>query len=57
MTYHAPLADIALALKYGASLAPAIEQGLFGDLSMEDVDASPEAGRSPRSAGTAQPDR
>ena len=46
MTYHAPLADIALALKYGASLAPAIEQGLFGDLSMEDVDAIvAEAGR------------
>ena len=46
VTYHAPLADIALALKYGASLAPAIEQGLFGDLSMEDVDAIvAEAGR------------
>jgi alkylation response protein AidB-like acyl-CoA dehydrogenase len=46
VTYRAPLADIGFALKYGAALAPAIEQGLFGDLSMDDVDAVlAEAGR------------
>ncbi len=46
MTYQAPLADIGFALKYGAALAPAIEQGLFGDLTMDDVDAVlAEAGR------------
>jgi alkylation response protein AidB-like acyl-CoA dehydrogenase len=34
------------ALKYGAALAPALEQGLFGDLTMDDVDAVlAEAGR------------
>src|ERR1700733_10433830 len=46
MTYHAPLADMGFALKYGAQLAPALEQGLFGDLTMDDVDAVlAEAGR------------
>ncbi|MGD0025343.1 MAG: acyl-CoA dehydrogenase family protein, partial [Xanthobacteraceae bacterium] len=46
MTYQAPLADIRFALKYGAALAPAIEQGLFGDLTMDDIDAVlAEAGR------------
>jgi len=34
------------ALKYGAALLPALEQGFFGDLSMDDVDAVlTEAGR------------
>jgi alkylation response protein AidB-like acyl-CoA dehydrogenase len=46
MTYRAPLADIEFALKYGTSLAPAIEQGLFGDLTMDVVEAVlTEAGR------------
>ena len=39
MTYKAPLADIAFALKYGASFSSAIDQGLFGELTMDDVDA------------------
>ena len=39
MTYHAPLADMGFALKYGAALMPALEQGFFGDLSMDDVEA------------------
>ena len=46
MTYKAPLADIGFALKYGAGLKPAIEQGLFGELTLDDVDAVlAEAGR------------
>ena len=46
MTYSAPLADMGFALKYGAALLPALEQGFFGDLSMDDVDAVlTEAGR------------
>ena len=46
MTYQAPLADIGFALKYGAGLGPAIDEGLFGDLSMDVVDAVlAEAGR------------
>ncbi len=46
MSYRAPLNEIGLALKYGAALGPAIEQGLFGDLSLDDVDAVlAEAGR------------
>jgi acyl-CoA dehydrogenase len=46
VTYHAPLADISFALKYGASLLPAIEEGFFGDLTMDDVEAVlAEAGR------------
>ncbi|MDR3420760.1 MAG: acyl-CoA dehydrogenase [Xanthobacteraceae bacterium] len=46
MTYHAPLADMDFALKYGAALLPALEQGFFGDLGMDDVDAVlAEAGR------------
>ena len=46
MNYRAPIADIALALKHAANLAPAIEQGLFGDLSIDDIDAIvAEAGR------------
>ena len=39
MTYHAPLPDISFALKYGASLLPALEEGLLGDLTMDDVEA------------------
>ena len=46
MTYQAPLADMVFALKYGAALAPALEQGFFGDLTMDDVEAVlAEAGR------------
>lgn len=46
MTYHAPLADMSFALKYGASLLPALEEGFLGDLSMDDVEAVlSEAGR------------
>ncbi len=46
MSYRAPLNEIGLALKYGAALGPAIEQGLFGELSLDDVDAVlAEAGR------------
>jgi acyl-CoA dehydrogenase len=46
MTYKAPLADIGFALKYGTSFSSALEQGLFGELTMDDVDAVlSEAGR------------
>jgi acyl-CoA dehydrogenase len=46
VTYQAPLADMGFALKYGAALAPALEEGFFGDLSMDDVEAVlTEAGR------------
>jgi acyl-CoA dehydrogenase len=46
VTYHAPLADMGYALKHGAALSAAIEQGFFGDLSMDDIDAVlAEAGR------------
>jgi alkylation response protein AidB-like acyl-CoA dehydrogenase len=46
VTYRAPLADIGSALKYAAPLLPAIEQGLFGDLGGEDIEAIvAEAGR------------
>src|SRR6516225_8451219 len=46
VTYRAPLADIASALKHAATLTPAIEQGLFGELGIEDIDAiAAEAGR------------
>ena len=46
MSYRAPLADIASALKHAATLTPAIEQGLFGELGIEDIDAIvAEAGR------------
>jgi 3-(methylsulfanyl)propanoyl-CoA dehydrogenase len=46
VTYRAPLADMGFALKYGAALAPALEQGFFGDLTMDDVEAVlAEAGR------------
>jgi acyl-CoA dehydrogenase len=46
VTYRAPLADMSFALKYGAALASALEEGFFGDLTMDDVDAVlTEAGR------------
>jgi acyl-CoA dehydrogenase len=46
MTYKAPLADITIALKHGASLSAAVEQGLFGELTLDDIDAIlAEAGR------------
>ncbi len=46
MTYQAPLADIGFALKYSAALKSALDEGLFGDLTMDDVDAVlTEAGR------------
>jgi acyl-CoA dehydrogenase len=46
MTYRAPLADIGFALKYAAGLPAAIDEGLFGDLTLDDVDAVlAEAGR------------
>ena len=46
MTYQPPLPDMSFALKYGASLLPALEEGFLGDLSMDDVEAVlTEAGR------------
>jgi alkylation response protein AidB-like acyl-CoA dehydrogenase len=46
VTYRAPLADIAFALKHGAGLTPALAEGLFGDLGEDVVDAVlAEAGR------------
>jgi hypothetical protein len=46
MNYQAPLADIGFALKHGAGLGQAIEEGLFGDLTIDVVDAVlEEAGR------------
>ena len=46
MPYHAPLADMSFALKYGAWLLPALDEGFLGDLTMDDVEAVlTEAGR------------
>jgi acyl-CoA dehydrogenase len=46
VTYQAPLPDMGFALKYGASLLPALEEGFLGDLTMDDVEAVlAEAGR------------
>ena len=46
MTYRAPLADIDRAIKHTAALGSAIEEGLFGDLTLDDVEAViAEAGR------------
>jgi alkylation response protein AidB-like acyl-CoA dehydrogenase len=46
VTYRAPLTDINLALKHAAGLAPALEQGLLGELGIEDIEAIvAEAGR------------
>jgi acyl-CoA dehydrogenase len=46
VTYQAPLPDMSFALKYGASLLPALQEGFLGDLTMDDVEAVlAEAGR------------
>jgi acyl-CoA dehydrogenase len=46
VTYRTPLADIEFALKYGAGFSAALDEGLFGDLSMDVVEAVlAEAGR------------
>jgi acyl-CoA dehydrogenase len=46
VTYRAPLADIGLALKYATPLLPVLDQGLLGELGIEDIDAIvAEAGR------------
>ena len=46
MTFQAPVADIKFALDHAAGLAAAIREGLFGDLSDDDVEAVlAEAGR------------
>jgi hypothetical protein len=46
VTYHAPLPDMSFALKHGASLLPALQEGFLGDLTMDDVEAVlAEAGR------------
>ena len=46
MSYRAPLADIGSALKHAATLLPAIEQGLLGEVGIDDIDAIvAEAGR------------
>jgi alkylation response protein AidB-like acyl-CoA dehydrogenase len=39
MTYRAPVADIAFALKHAAGLKPALDEGLYGDLTEDVVDA------------------
>src|SRR6266568_1543643 len=46
MTYRAPVADIAFALKHAAGLKAALAEGLYGDLDEETVDSVlQEAGR------------
>jgi acyl-CoA dehydrogenase len=46
VTYRAPLADIGFALKHGAAFSSALDEGLFGDLTMDVVEAVlAEAGR------------
>ena len=46
MTYRAPVADIAFALKHASGFAPALAEGLYGDLAEDVVDAVlAEAGR------------
>ncbi len=46
MSYRAPVADIAFALKHGAGMNDALSQGLYGDLGPDDLDAIlDEAGR------------
>jgi 3-(methylsulfanyl)propanoyl-CoA dehydrogenase len=46
MTYRAPVADIAFALKHGAGFERALADGLFGELGADEVDAVlAEAGR------------
>ena len=39
MTYRAPVADIAFTLKHSAGLQRALEEGLYGDLTEDVVDA------------------
>ena len=39
MTYRAPVADIAFALKHAAGFGPALAEGLYGDLA-EDLVAA-----------------
>ena len=46
MSYRAPIADIAFALKHAAGLKTALAEGLYGDLDEESVDSVlAEAGR------------
>jgi acyl-CoA dehydrogenase len=46
MTYRAPVADIAFALKHATGFGPALAEGLYGDLAEDVVDAVlAEAGR------------
>ncbi len=46
MSYRAPVADIAFALKLGAGMTDALAEGLYGDLGPDDLDAIlQEAGR------------
>ena len=46
MTYRAPVADIAFALKHATGFEAALAEGLYGDLAEDDVDAVlSEAGR------------
>jgi alkylation response protein AidB-like acyl-CoA dehydrogenase len=46
VTYRAPLADIGFALKHGTAFSSALDEGLFGDLTMDVVEAVlAEAGR------------
>ena len=39
MTYRAPVSDIAFTLKHSAGLKQAMDEGLYGDLSEDVVDA------------------
>src|SRR5207237_174062 len=39
MTYRAPVADIAFALKHAAGFGPAMADGIYGDLADDVVDA------------------
>src|ERR1700692_655643 len=46
MSYHAPVSDIAFALKYAAGFKTALAEGLYGDLDEQTVDhVLAEAGR------------
>jgi acyl-CoA dehydrogenase len=46
VTYQAPLSDIGFALKHGTALTSALDEGLFGDLTMDVIEAVlAEAGR------------
>jgi alkylation response protein AidB-like acyl-CoA dehydrogenase len=46
VTYRAPLADIGFALKHGTAFSSALDEGLFGNLTMDVVEAVlAEAGR------------